>query len=106
VVALSDALKTNTALRRLDFRDLGLCDAELRALLPGLKANRGLRWLDLGSNQFNEKAARELLAVFKEHPTLVGVFVDDCGLSKKFEDEFDALSYPRNTAAVAAGTRG
>jgi Ran GTPase-activating protein (RanGAP) involved in mRNA processing and transport len=103
VTALSVALKTNTALRWLELDSASLRDTELRALLTGLKANRGLRVLTVSRNKFSEEAGRELLAVYKEHPTLVRLHVVDCGLSKKLKDEFEVLSVPKGEAACAAG---
>jgi hypothetical protein len=100
--AMVKGITQNSALRKLGLRSCGLGDTELRVLLTALKANVGLKRVDLDNNKFSEETGRELLAVFKEHKTLVRADLYGCRLSPALVSEFAIFSRSHIDAGLVA----
>lgn len=100
--SLAKALTVNFSLRILQLDKCGLDDADLRALMLGVKANRSLRALNLDGNRFTEQTAEDLAAVFKEHASLLSVSAQDCGLTPWLGRQLETLTARRKPEALAA----
>jgi hypothetical protein len=80
-------------------------DSELKALLPGLKASKGLRFLGFDRNTFGESSARDFLAAVAESQ-LVAVQAGDCRLPEGYLAKLNAHTLKRQQMVLKAGRLG
>jgi hypothetical protein len=79
-VILSDALKVNKSVERLEFNECHIASSELDLIIDALAANNTISFLDLTRNrETDEKALVRILALEKTSLTYLGV--SNCGLS-------------------------
>ncbi len=69
-IALADALAENTALRHLNLSNNGCGSECIQAFAVGLRVNRTLESLHIGSNSIATNTMADIIAVFTSKPTM------------------------------------